>query len=80
MANAPSEPHEWSSEATNVGLRRGDRVSVTPDDYGNPVYGNILAWTLDEIVVRHEDPSVGKVNLRFPRVGFDVAPAEKQAA
>jgi glutathione S-transferase len=79
-ANAPSEPHEWSSEATNVGLRRGDRVSVTPDDYGNPVYGNILAWKPDEIVVRHEDPSVGKVNLRFPRVGFDVTPAEKQAA
>jgi glutathione S-transferase len=79
-ANAPSEPHEWSSEATNVGLRRGDWVSVTPDDYGNPVYGNILAWTPDEIVVRHEDPSVGEVNLRFPRVGFDVTPAERQAA
>jgi len=78
--NAPSEPHEWSSEATNVGLRRGDWVSVTPDDYGNSVYGNILAWTPDEIVVRHEDPSVGKVNLRFPRVGFDVTPAERQAA
>jgi hypothetical protein len=53
-----------------------DWVSVTPDDYGNPVYGNILAWTPDEIVVRHEDPSVGKVNLRFPRVGFDVIPAK----
>jgi len=79
-ANAPSEPHEWSSEATNVGLRRGDWVSVTPDDYGNPVYGNILAWTPDEVVVRHEDPSAGKVNLRFPRVGFDAALAEKQAA
>src|SRR5260370_1063189 len=76
----PSEPHEWSSEATNVGLRRGDWVSITPDDYGNPVYGNILAWTPDEVVVRHEDPSVGKVNLRFPRVGFDTAPAEKLAA
>jgi glutathione S-transferase len=79
-ANAPSEPHEWSSEATNVGLRRGDWVSVTPDDYGNPVYGNILAWTPDEVVVRHEDASAGKVNLRFPRVGFDVTPAERQAA
>jgi hypothetical protein len=79
-ANAPSEPREWSSEATNVGLRHGDWVSVTPDDYGNPVYGSILAWTPDEIVIRHEDPAVGKVNLRFPRVGFDVTPAERQAA
>ena len=76
-ANAPSESHEWSSEATNVGLKRGDWVSVTPDDYGNPVYGNILAWTPDEIIVRHEDPSVGKVNLRFPRVGFDVTSCGK---
>lgn len=80
--NAPSEPDGWSAEAQNVGLRRGDWVSVTPipDDYGNPVYGYILAWTPQEIVVRHEDPSVGAVNLRFPRVGFDVVPARKQAA
>ena len=76
----PSEPDEWSSEATNVGLRRGDWVSVTPDDYGNSVYGSILSWTPDEIIIRHEDPSVGKVNLRFPRVGFDVTTAERQAA
>jgi glutathione S-transferase len=79
-ANEPSDPDEWSSEAQNIGLRRGDWVSVTPDDYGNPVYGRILAWTPDELVLRHEDPSVGKVNLRFPRVSFDVAPAERQAA
>jgi glutathione S-transferase len=76
----PSEPAEWSPEAQNVGLRRGDRVSITPDDYGNAVYGDLLAWTPDEIVVRHSDPSVGAVNLRFPRVGFDVAPEKKQAA
>ena len=79
-ANAPTEPSEWSPEAENVGLRRGDWVSVTPDDYGNPVFGNLLAWTADEIVIRHEDPSVGKVNLRFPRVGFDAAPAAERAA
>jgi glutathione S-transferase len=78
--SVPSEPHEWSPEAQNVGLRRGDWVSVTPDDYGNSVFGSLLSWTPDEIVIRHEDISVGKVNLRFPRVGFDAAPAQKQAA
>ena len=78
--NQPSEPDEWSSEADDVGLRRGDWVSVTPDDYGNPVHGAILAWTADEIVIRHEDPSVGKVNVHFPRVGFDVAAAPRLAA
>lgn len=79
-ANEPSEPHEWSPEAQNVGLRRGDWVSVTPDDYGNPVFGSLLSWAHDEIVLRHEDPSVGKVNLRFPRVGFDTARADRKAA
>ena len=78
--NEPSEPSQWTPEAQNVGLRRGDWVSVTPDDYGNAVYGSVLAWTPDEIVVRHEDPSGRKVNLRFPRVGFDVAPQTRQAA
>ena len=78
--DTPSEPSEWSPEALNVGLKRGDWVSVTPDDYGNPVYGSLLSWTNNEVILRHEDPSVGKVNLRFPRVGFDTAPAAKQAA
>jgi glutathione S-transferase len=78
--NQPSEPDGWSPEAHDVGLQRGDWVSVTPDDYGNPVHGTILAWTADEIVIRHEDPSVGKVNVHFPRVGFDVAHAQRKAA
>jgi glutathione S-transferase len=78
--NQPNEPDGWSTEAQDVGLLRGDWVSVTPDDYGNPVHGAILAWTADEIVIRHEDPSVGKVNVHFPRVGFDVAPAQRLAA
>ena len=76
----PNEPDQWWSEAQNIGLKRGDWVSVTPDDYGNPVYGGLLAWTADEIVIRHEDPSVGKVNLHFPRVGFDTAPAARMSA
>jgi glutathione S-transferase len=75
----PGEPKDWSPEGENVGLKPGDWVSVTPDDYGNPVHGRLLAWKADEVVIRHEDPSVGRVNLHFPRAGFDVQP-EKQAA
>ena len=76
----PRDMDDWSDEAHNVGLRRGDWVSVTPDDYGNPVAGRLLAWSTDEVVLRHEDPSVGAVNLHFPRVGFDVVPAQRLAA
>ncbi|HMM88781.1 glutathione S-transferase family protein [Bradyrhizobium sp.] len=79
-ANEPDEPRAWSPEAKTVGLSRGDWVSVTPDDYGNPVYGNLISWADDEIVLRHEDPSVGQVNLRFPRVGFDTARTDERAA
>ena len=76
----PPDPDDWSAEAQKVGLRRGDWVSVTPDDYGNPVAGRLLAWSADEVVLRHEDPSVGAVNLHFPRVGFDVVPEQRLAA
>jgi glutathione S-transferase len=76
----PRELEDWSAEAQNVGLRRGDWVSVTPDDYGNPVAGRLLAWSADEVVLRHEDPSVGAVNLHFPRVGFDVVSEQRLAA
>ena len=55
-------------------------VSVTPDDYSNPVQGRILAWTTDEIIIRHDDPTVGKVNLHFPRIGFDATAVGKAAA
>jgi glutathione S-transferase len=79
-SNEPIEADAWWPEAQNIGLQRGDWVSVTPDDYGNAVCGTLLAWTVDEVVIRHQDPSVGKVNLHFPRVGFDTAPAEKNAA
>ncbi|HEX6721975.1 MAG TPA: glutathione S-transferase family protein [Burkholderiaceae bacterium] len=79
-AAEPRDLDEWASEAQCIGLRRGDIVSVTPDDYGNPVVGRLLAWKSDEVVLRHEDPSVGRVNLHFPRVGFDVVPAQKMAA
>jgi glutathione S-transferase len=76
----PIEAKDWSSEGQNVGLKPGDWVSVTPDDYGNPVFGSLLAWKAEEVVIWHEDPSVGRVNLHFPRAGFDVRPAEETKA
>jgi glutathione S-transferase len=76
----PSEPKDWSSEAQNAGLKPGDWVSVTPDDYGNAVFGRLLAWKAEEVVIRHEDPSVGHVNLHFPLAGFDVRPEQQKKA
>ena len=35
-AHQPAEPGDWSAEARNAGIARGDWVSVTPDDYVRP--------------------------------------------
>jgi glutathione S-transferase len=79
-SSPPKDVDDWFADAANVGLCPGDRVSVIPDDYGkNPVFGGLLAWTAEEVVIRHEEPSVGAVNLHFPRVGFDIR-ADKLAA
>jgi glutathione S-transferase len=69
----PAKATEWTADAEGVGLRSGDVVTVTADDYGrNPISGSLMSWTSDEVVIGHEDASVGRVNLHFPRAGFDV--------
>lgn len=55
------------------GLRPGDRITVTPDDYGcDPVAGTLVASSVHEIAIRRSDPEVGEVVVHFPRVGFRV--------
>jgi glutathione S-transferase len=56
------------------GLQPGMPVSVVPDDYGfDPVAGELVVATLQEVAVRRTDPAVGEVVVHFPRVGFRVA-------
>jgi glutathione S-transferase len=60
-------------------FRRGDRVAVAPDDYGmDPVSGELLRLTHDDIVVARSDPRAGAVVVHFPRLGYRVtaAPAD----
>ena len=57
-----------------LGLRAGDRVAVTPCDYGlDPVEGELMTLSLHEVVVRRADPAVGTVHVHFPRIGYRVA-------
>lgn len=59
-----------------VGRRPGQRVTVTPDDTGrDPVAGELMASSADEIVIKRSDPAVGEVCVHFPRAGFIVAQA-----
>jgi glutathione S-transferase len=57
-----------------LGLRAGQRVSVTPDDYGKvPVIGELVTLDLQEIAIRRVDERAGEVVVHFPRIGYTVS-------
>jgi glutathione S-transferase len=63
----PGEPNGW---------RVGDRVAVMADDYGrDPIAGEIVRASAQEIAIRRSDPAVGDVVVHFPRAGFLVVRA-----
>jgi glutathione S-transferase len=63
----PAEPN---------GLAPGMPVTVTADDYAfDPVAGELVQSSADEVAVRRRDPAVGEVVVHFPRYGFRVARA-----
>lgn len=56
-------------------LAAGTRVAVAPDDYGkDPVEGELVILSLDEVAVRRTDPRVGTVLVHFPRIGYRIVP------
>ena len=59
-----------------IGRQPGLRVTVTPDDTGrDPVVGELVASSVDEITIKRNDPAVGEVSVHFPRAGFAVTRA-----
>ena len=59
-----------------AGRKPGQKVKVTPDDVGkDPVAGELVRSSAQEIVIKRTDPQVGDVHVHFPRAGFVVAPA-----
>ena len=55
------------------GLKLGDTVEVLPVDYAfDPVRGELLTASADEIVVRREDPRAGILQVHFPRFGYEL--------
>jgi glutathione S-transferase len=56
------------------GLRMGQFVTVTPDDYGkDPVMGELLTLDHQRISVHRVDERAGAVVVHFPRLGYVVA-------
>lgn len=54
-------------------IKLGERVSVMPTDYGlDPVEGNLVVSSLEEIAVARSHESTGSLVVHFPRSGFQV--------
>ena len=73
---ATSDAKPASDAADPRGLKSGDKVTVSADDYGrDPVAGEIVFSNAHEIAIKRNDPAVGDVVVRFPRAGFVVTKA-----
>jgi hypothetical protein len=60
----PADPNE---------RQPGDRVSVVHESFGrDPVVGELVASSVDEIAIRREDPRAGTVVVHFPREHYVV--------
>ncbi len=65
-----------ATELEDLGIALGHSVDVLPVDYGfDPVRGELLDCSADEIVVRRTDSRAGTVHVHFPRVGYEVRKA-----
>jgi hypothetical protein len=58
------------------GFARGERVRIMPTDYAlDPVEGELVISTDNEIALRRIDARAGEVVVHFPRVGYQMAKA-----
>ncbi len=71
---ATSDAQPATDAADPRGLKSGDKVTVSADDYGrDPVAGEIVFSNRHEIAIKRNAPEVGDVVVHFPRAGFVVA-------
>ena len=55
------------------GIALGAQASVMPVDTGlDPVMGELVTASADEIVIRRTDPRAGTVQVHFPRFGYQL--------
>lgn len=53
------------------GCALGDHVSVAASDYGtDPVHGELLMSSAEEIVIKRQDARAGTLQVHFPRLGY----------
>jgi glutathione S-transferase len=58
------------------GINLGEQAQAMPVDSGlDPVIGELVSASSDEIVIRRADPRAGTVQVHFPRFGFQLTKA-----
>ena len=74
LAVAAAAPgHAPCAVAPGLGFDVGQAVTVTPTDYGqDPVAGELVGLSGDEVVLRRVDPRAGTVHVHFPRAGYQI--------
>ncbi len=71
------EPIAEPAAVETDGIALGETVNVMPVDYAlDPVRGELLTCSTEEIAVRRTDPRAGTVVVHFPRFGFQLARAK----
>ena len=72
----PAPAHDSSDP---LGLDPGAAVVVMADDYGrDPIPGSLVAANRERVTIIREEPSLGRLNLHFPRAGFIVVPVQQE--
>jgi glutathione S-transferase len=70
---ASSGAHAAASVEPGLGFEAGDKVSVTPSDYGfDPVHGSLVGLSRDSVTVLRRDERAGVLQVHFPRIGFQI--------
>jgi len=73
-----SEPAPYAGHDLDdpLGLPPGAPITVTADDYGrDPIAGTLVAANAGRVVLARDDPTLGKLQVHFPRAGYVVAAA-----
>jgi len=65
--------HAPATVERDLGFDAGDAVTVTPTDYAqDPVAGQLVGLTQDEVAIERSDERAGRVVVHFPRIGFQI--------
>jgi hypothetical protein len=72
QSSKPEEVREAVAVETG-GIGLGEQASAMPVDSGlDPVRGELVKASGDEIVIRRTDPRAGTVHVHFPRFGYQI--------